>query len=166
MEMTFHKVGLEAILPLRALFLEEVNQQVRYNAVHERGWSDSYLLNTDGRAIGYGSIHGREIPDRDTVFEFFVIPSFRKHASNVFAQLLAAARPAFIECQSNDPYLSACSLSLHAIFLPTSFFLANIQLPISLFPMSSFVAGKPAMRSSPMPPNPSESMSQNSKVRS
>jgi GNAT superfamily N-acetyltransferase len=107
MEMTFHKVGLEAILPLRALFLEEVNQQVRYNAVHERGWSDSYLLNTDGRAIGYGSIHGREIPDRDTVFEFFVIPSFRKHASNVFAQLLAAARPAFIECQSNDPFLSA-----------------------------------------------------------
>jgi len=107
MKWTFQKVDLEAILPLRALYLEEVNHQVRYNAVHERGWSDSYLLTVDDRAVGYGSIHGREIPNRDTVFEFFIIPPFRRHASNVFPQLLAAARPAFIECQSNDPFLSA-----------------------------------------------------------
>src|SRR5208283_2525474 len=51
-------------------------------------------------------IKGREIPDRDTVFEFFIVPAFRKKASNLFQQLLAAARPAIIECQSNDPFLS------------------------------------------------------------
>jgi GNAT superfamily N-acetyltransferase len=101
------KVELEAILPLRALFLEESNHQVRYNSRHERGWSDSYLLVIDDRTVGYGSIMGREIPDRDTVFEFFVIPSFRRHTSNIFQQLLAVARPSFIECQSNDPFLSA-----------------------------------------------------------
>jgi hypothetical protein len=107
MMTTFQKVGLEAILPLRALFLEEASRQVRYNAAHERGWSDSWLLTADDGPVGYGSIKGREIPDRDTVFEFFVIPSFRGRASSVFQQLLAAARPAFIECQSNDPLLSA-----------------------------------------------------------
>lgn len=106
MKTTLQKVELEAILSLRALFLEEANRQVRYNAVHARGWSDSYLLTVDDRPVGYGSIKGREIPERDTVFEFFVIPPFRKHASNLFRQLLAAARPAFIECQSNDPMLS------------------------------------------------------------
>lgn len=107
MKMTLQKVALETILPLRALFLQEVNHQVRYNAVHERGWSDSWLFTADDRAVGYGSIHGREIPDRDTVFEFFVIPTFRRHASDFCRQLLAAARPAFIECQSNDLLLSA-----------------------------------------------------------
>jgi GNAT superfamily N-acetyltransferase len=101
------KVELEAILPLRALFLEESNHQVRHNSRHERGWSDSYLLAIDGRNVGYGSIMGREIPGRDTVFEFFVIPPFRKHSRDAFLQLLAAARPAFIECQSNDSFLSA-----------------------------------------------------------
>jgi GNAT superfamily N-acetyltransferase len=107
MEMIFQKVGLETILPLRVLFLEEANRQVRYNAVHERGWSDSWLLTAEGRAAGYASIKGRENPGRDTVFEFFVIPSFRMHASKAFRQLLAVAQPAFIECQSNDPSLTA-----------------------------------------------------------
>jgi GNAT superfamily N-acetyltransferase len=107
MKTTIQKVGLEAILPLRALFLEEAGHQVRYNAVHERGWSDSWLLTADDQAIGYGSIKGREIPDRDTIFEFFVVPSFRNRASDLFAQLIAAAKPAFIECQSNDSLLSA-----------------------------------------------------------
>lgn len=107
MKVSAKKVEVEAIIPLRTLFLQEVNHQIRYNAVHERGWSDSYLLTAEDRVVGYGSIKGREILDRDTVFEFFVIPSFRKHASNVFRQLLVAAGPAFIECQSNDPFLSA-----------------------------------------------------------
>jgi GNAT superfamily N-acetyltransferase len=106
MTTSARKVELETILPLRAIFLKEANRQIRYNACHERGWSDSYLLTIDDNAVGYGSIKGREIPDRDTVFEFFVVPAFRKHASNLFRQMLAVARPAFIECQSNDPLLS------------------------------------------------------------
>lgn len=107
MTIAIPKVGLEAILPLRALFLEEANRQVRYNAVHERGWSDSYLLCIDDRAVGYGSIKGREIPDRDTVFEFFVVPAHRNGSRELFCHLLSAARPRFIECQSNDPLLTA-----------------------------------------------------------
>ncbi|MGA7341902.1 MAG: GNAT family N-acetyltransferase [Terracidiphilus sp.] len=101
------KVALESILPLRALFLQEANHQVRYNTVHQRGWSDSYLLFIGDLAVGYGSIKGREIPDRDTVFEFFVIPSYRNFSSDLFRHLLSAAQPRFIECQSNDQLLSS-----------------------------------------------------------
>jgi GNAT superfamily N-acetyltransferase len=107
MKIAAQRVELNAILALRALFLEEANHQVRHNSRHERGWSDSYLLVVDGQNVGYGSIMGREIKDRDTVFEFFVIPPFRNRASDIFAQLVAAAKPAFIECQSNDHILAA-----------------------------------------------------------
>ncbi len=64
MEIAAQKTTLESILPLRQLFLQEANHQIRYNACHERGWSDSYMLAVDGADVGYGSIKGREIPDR------------------------------------------------------------------------------------------------------
>jgi hypothetical protein len=107
MAIVVKKTDLETIQPLRALFLQEANFQIRYNACHERGWSDSYLLAIDDQAVGYGSINGREIQDRDTVFEFFVIPPFRKYAGELFRQLLDAAKPRFIECQSNNLLLSS-----------------------------------------------------------
>jgi GNAT superfamily N-acetyltransferase len=107
MTITVQKVVLDSILPLRALFLQKVNHQVRHNSRHERGWSDSYLFLIDGQKVGYGSIMGREIKDRDTIFEFFVIPSFCNLAGDLFRQLIMAAKPAFIECQSNDPLLSS-----------------------------------------------------------
>jgi GNAT superfamily N-acetyltransferase len=101
------KTDLARIQRLRALFLQEANFQVRYNACHERGWTDSYLLVEDNIEIGYGSVKGQEIRDRDTIFEFYVVPARRRHAADVFRALLAASRPAYIECQSNDPLMSA-----------------------------------------------------------
>jgi hypothetical protein len=123
MTISVDKVELESILPLRALFLQEANRQIRYNACHERGWSDSYLLTINDRAVGYGSVKGREIPDRDTVFEFFVIPPFRKFAVELFRWLLDIACPRFIECQSNIPLLSSL---LHG-------FARNISADVVLF---------------------------------
>ena len=101
------KVTLTDILPLRSLFLQEANCQIRYDACHARGWTDSYLINVDGRNIGYGSVKGQEIADRDTVFEYFIMPPFRKHASELFRQLLAASGATLVECQSNDLLLSS-----------------------------------------------------------
>jgi len=100
------KANLKDILALRGLFLQETNFQVRYNACHERGWSDSYLLKLDGADVGYGSIKGQERNDRDTIFEFYVVPPFRKHASPLFEQLISVSRARYIECQSNDHLLS------------------------------------------------------------
>src|SRR3989440_12768817 len=96
------KAELKQIQSLRALFLQETNFQIRYNACHERGWTDSYLLKIDDATVGYGSIKGREIADRDTAFEFYVVPPFRKLSSLLFRELIAASGVIYIECQSND----------------------------------------------------------------
>jgi GNAT superfamily N-acetyltransferase len=58
--------------------------------------------------IGYGSIKGNEnISDRDTLFEFYIMPSFRKLSSGAFLELLQSSKANFIECQSNDILLSS-----------------------------------------------------------
>lgn len=108
MQLKAFKTELREILPLREFFLQENNFLIRYNACHERGWSDSYLLTVDDVKIGYGSVKGKgELTDRDAVFEFYVLPLFRKIASLMFPELLAASGAAFIECQSNDILLSS-----------------------------------------------------------
>lgn len=96
MTATAIKASLKNILPLRGLFLQETNFQVRYNACHERGWTDSYLLKIEGLDVGYGSIKGQEKNDRDTIFEFYVIPSFRKHTASLFRKLISASGVRYI----------------------------------------------------------------------
>jgi GNAT superfamily N-acetyltransferase len=109
MNVTAHavKVTLQDIQSLRALFLQETNFQIRYDACHGRDWTDSYLLKIDDVAVGYGSIKGRQRNDRDTIFEFYVIPPFRKWSRLLFTELIAAAGATYIECQSNDVSVSA-----------------------------------------------------------
>jgi len=107
MKLKAHRTKLEAIQPLRHLFLQETNFQIRYNSCHERGWTDSYVLTIDDVEAGYGSIKGQEIADRDTIFEFYLIPSFRKFSSLIFPEIIMASGAHFIECQSNDLLLSA-----------------------------------------------------------
>jgi GNAT superfamily N-acetyltransferase len=101
------KTTLRNIQSLRALFLQETNRQIRYDACHQRGWTDSYLLELDDVPVGYGAVKGQERHDRDTIFEFYVTPPFRSHSSLLFATLLAAARATWIECQSNDAPLTS-----------------------------------------------------------
>ena len=107
MAISLVKTELEEILPLRELFLQENNFQVRYNACHERGWTDSYLVLNNGQIAGYGSVKGnKQISDRDTVFEFYIIPSFRNNSNCCFSALLQYSGASFIECQSNDLLLT------------------------------------------------------------
>ena len=103
MEIKVIKSDLEKILPLRNLFLQENNCQIRYNACHERNWSDSYLIKINNEIIGYASIKGKEdyIKDRDAIFEFYIIPKFRNKATLIFLELIKISKPKYIECQSN-----------------------------------------------------------------
>ena len=107
LNITAGKAELRDILPLRQLFLQENNFQIRYDAYHARGWTDSYLLRADDSVVGYGAIKGQERESRDTVFEFFVLRPFRKNASALFRQLLARSHAEYIECQSNDLLFSS-----------------------------------------------------------
>jgi len=60
MDLKITKTDLKDILPLRESFLKENNVQIRYDACHARGWSDSYLINIEGNNVGYGSVKGKE----------------------------------------------------------------------------------------------------------
>lgn len=108
MQFQVHQSSLQSIEPLRRLFLQENNFQIRYNACHERQWSDSYVITSGATTIGYGAVKGmNQVTDRDAVFEFYVIPTFRKKATVFFSMLLQESKSRFIECQSNDFLLSA-----------------------------------------------------------
>lgn len=97
---------LSDIQPLRALYLQEMNAQIRYDACHARGWTDSHLLYADDVCVGYGAIKGQRRQDRDTIFEFYVIPAYRSTSRLLFAELIAQSRVTHIECQSNDRLLT------------------------------------------------------------
>jgi len=101
------KAKLKAIQKLRALFLQETNFQIRYDATHARGWSDSYLLTLDGTDVGYASLKADDTQTRDTMFEFFVVRPFRKHAVALFKACLAASGATQVECQSNAALLTS-----------------------------------------------------------
>lgn len=107
MKITAAKAGFEAIASLRRQFLQETNCQIRYHACHERGLSDTWMLHCDGNAVGYGSVNGGAPGERDTVFEFYVLPSWRRATAPLFLELLETAQPSQIECQSNEPLLSS-----------------------------------------------------------
>jgi hypothetical protein len=102
MHLEVRKTELSNILLLRGLFLQEANTQISYNACHERGWSDSYLIMINTIPINYGSVKGQDLSDRDTIFEFYIIPSHRNLSEQLFQKLILASNVKFIECQSND----------------------------------------------------------------
>jgi GNAT superfamily N-acetyltransferase len=108
MNLEIIKTSLESIQSLRALFLQENNFQVRYDACHIRGWADEYIFWVDDAEIGYGSVKGKEdLKDRDAIFEFYVMPAFRNRAVAIFAGLVKVSGVIYIECQSNDLLLTA-----------------------------------------------------------
>lgn len=133
------KTNFAEIAHLRTLFLQENNFQIRYNAYHERGWTDSYIISYSNGKIGYASIKGNEsFADRDTVFEFYLIPSFRSLSSIVFAELLKVSKTVFIECQSNDVLLTSLlyqhSHNIHSnVILFEDHFTSNLKAPQAIF---------------------------------
>jgi GNAT superfamily N-acetyltransferase len=107
MEIKISKVDLNDILELRKLYLYENNMQVRYNACHERGWTDSYLIAIDDAVVGYGSVKGLDdLSLREAIFEFYILLKERRNASAAFEELIKVSGVKNIECQSNDLLLS------------------------------------------------------------
>lgn len=107
LDIDIRKVALSEILPLRELYLQECNFQIRYDACHIRNWTDSYLISLAGKKIGYASIKGLdELADRNAIFEFYLLPHLRNKSSLVFAAVLEKVQVPYLECQSNDLILS------------------------------------------------------------
>jgi RimJ/RimL family protein N-acetyltransferase len=107
MDFLVTKVPLKDLGDLRSEFLKEINIQFTYNKCHLYGWADTYLFTTNGQPLGYGSVWGKEErEDRDSIFEYYLKPAFRKHAHEIFRKFIDTSGVSFIECQSNDPFLS------------------------------------------------------------
>lgn len=103
MNVSLTRVAPEEILRLRALYLQELNAQSRYHTCHERGWADEYGVFEGDQMIGYGSIKGlEELKDRDTIFEFYLLPTYRDVSKKVFSQLIDTTKATHAEAQSND----------------------------------------------------------------
>lgn len=107
MNITVTKAGTENILPMRALFLHEGNFQFIHNSYHARNWADTYLFSVNEEIAGYGCTCGIEDRNmRNTVFEFYILPSFRRMSLELFIALLHNSGARFIESQSNDVLLT------------------------------------------------------------
>lgn len=106
--LTVHKCELSEIADLREQFLKEAGFQFIHNKCHQYGWADVYQFTENGSKIGYGSVWGKDNrQDRDTIFEFFLIPAYRNHASRIFRRLVEVSKASFMECQTNDSLLAA-----------------------------------------------------------
>ncbi|MCC6289951.1 MAG: GNAT family N-acetyltransferase [Chitinophagaceae bacterium] len=107
MNTEVRKCGSEDIQSFRELFLNEHAFQFVHNKCHDYGWSDDWLINVDGVEVGYGCVWGsNNRKERDTIFEYYIIPQYRKLASVIFALFKTHCNVPLIECQTNDPLLS------------------------------------------------------------
>jgi GNAT superfamily N-acetyltransferase len=94
------------IATLRALFLQELNAQVRYDAAHARRGTAEYLIRRDNRDIGYGAVQDMH-EGRGTLFEFYAVPPYRPDALELLRGVLDASGADALECQSNDVFYTA-----------------------------------------------------------
>ncbi len=107
METVISKVPLSSLGNMRTKFLSALDNQFTYDKCHLYGWADTYLFQVHNEVAGYGSVWGKEKrQDRDSIFEFYLEPAFRRNAHQIFSKFIAASRTEWIECQSNDPFLS------------------------------------------------------------
>lgn len=103
MTIDFSKATHEEVRMMRDLFLRERNFQLRFHANHERGWADYYLISHQDLTIGYGALKGDSPGDpRDRLFEFFLMPTYKNRAEDIFKDLLVSCNARYLQWQTND----------------------------------------------------------------
>lgn len=107
MDIAITKVPLAQLGDMRAKFLTIIDNQFTYDKCHLAGWADTWSFKVDGAVAGYGSVWGKDKrEDRDSIFEFYLEPAYRKDAHEIFGKFIDASEATWIESQSNDPLLS------------------------------------------------------------
>ena len=73
---------------------------------HYYGWSDDYIITDDAANAGYACVWGTDRrEDRDTIFEFYLLQQYRKHADLIFDKFRGICNATMVEAQTNDPQL-------------------------------------------------------------
>ncbi len=107
MKIEIASADREPIRPLRELYRQELDCQIVHDCAHDRGnCVEWHLLQIDGEVAGYGAVWvGPYWMNKDSVFEFYVLPKFRTAMFPLFEKFLAATNPTRIYAQTNDPFL-------------------------------------------------------------
>jgi GNAT superfamily N-acetyltransferase len=105
-DLSIEPCRLSAIQPLRELFLQEINAQVRYDAAHTRRGTAHYRLGRNGRDVGYGAVKDTH-EGRGSLFEFYLVPAVRPDALKVLGALVRALETEALECQTNDRFYAS-----------------------------------------------------------
>ncbi|MGQ0648938.1 MAG: GNAT family N-acetyltransferase [Gemmatimonadaceae bacterium] len=106
MPIDVSRVPLDEIRPFRDLYRHELRCQIIHDSYHQRGFTDSYLIRLNGTAVGYGSVAGVRNEPRDLIIEFYVLPTHRGRALQMFHELAIVSQAKAIEGQTNDRLLT------------------------------------------------------------
>jgi GNAT superfamily N-acetyltransferase len=106
MDIDVEPVALEAVLPLRELYRQEMNCQIVHDSLPRRGFGNLFLLRVDHRVAGYGFVMGYQGEPKDMVREYYVLPSYRGSALRLFRRLIEVSQARRIESQTNDVLLT------------------------------------------------------------
>jgi GNAT superfamily N-acetyltransferase len=105
-DVSILRCRLSKVEALRALFLQELNAQCRYDAAHWRTGTRHYRIQRNGRAIGYAAVKDMH-ESAGTVFEFYLVPAYRNEAMALLRAVVEASGADALECQSNDLFYAA-----------------------------------------------------------
>src|SRR5690348_2702337 len=106
MRINVSLVPLAEIVALRDLYRKEMNCQIVHDSLHQRGFTDSYLIRVNDEVAGYGCVVGFGGKPKDMVKEFYVLPVHRAAALPLFRQFVTASRARRVEAQTNDLLLT------------------------------------------------------------
>lgn len=137
MTFSLEVVEREQIFPLRQQYLEELHDF----ALNEGRLSNKncrfYLVNCEGRSVGYAAYIGEGTGLENTILEFYLSPECRLMSGAVFESLVKESGVEHLMVRSNDRFLLSlfhefCSnpivTSLHfQLLVPTKFCFRNLS---------------------------------------
>jgi GNAT superfamily N-acetyltransferase len=108
MRATATPTSPHVVLPLRIRYRQEMNCQIVHDSIHRRpGWTATYALHIDDTVAGFASVAiGGPWTGVPTLFEFYVLPAYRRRAFHLFEVVLSASGVRFMAVQSNDVLLA------------------------------------------------------------
>jgi len=145
MELSSKAASLRDVFPWRDLYRLEMGCQIIHDSIHSRtGWTQEYCLFVGNTTVGYGSVAvAGPWMGKPAVYEFYVLPSHRLHAFELFRALLRVSGAVMINVQSND---SLITVMLHTFGrdVTSESVLFHDQLTTALSPAGALYRGATA----------------------
>lgn len=101
MTVAARRVEYDEIVPFRRRFTEEAECQVVRDSILPRGLADSWLIERDSVAVGYGGIWNAHFPGR--LMEFWVDPAHRASTDELYRAVIRDGGATAVEAQTNLP---------------------------------------------------------------